>query len=294
MFSDDQNVIDQQNDIIDISLQEPSTGETAIGSLTNTAERIRGLFESIGMIFAKAAEPALTEALRRFGNYLLSIRERIGELLTNLIISDISEDRKKQLQEAHTRWGEYGWSINPVASNETLFDEIPISKKEADRAAIRECSKKQLSSLFQITIESRRCRKADFEEAVSNFQEKRYKSCAHLLVALIESKIIRLQKPSELGNSRRAVGERAVRKAEARVKQSTSEDMLFTLLHIANLLACLSKLFEDGKDFKQQPEVINRNFLDHGMLTRKVTRRDCVQLFLMYYNTLELLDIIYR
>ena len=54
------------------------------------------------------------------------------------------------------------------------------------------------------------------------------------------------------------------------------------------------EVFEKGNDFRKQPEVLNRNFLDHGMLTRKVTRKDCVQLFLLYYNILELLDMIYQ
>lgn len=31
---------------------------------------------------------------------------------------------------------------------------------------------------------------------------------------------------------------------------------------------------------------MNRNFVDHGMLHRKVRRMDCIQLFLAYYNFL--------
>ena len=55
---------------------------------------------------------------------------------------------------------------------------------------------------------------------------------------------------------------------------------------------CIQKVFEDGNDFKNQPAVINRNFIDHGMLTRSVVRKDCVQLFLLFYNLIEFLDII--
>ena len=60
-----------------------------------------------------------------------------------------------------------------------------------------------------------------------------------------------------------------------------------------NIFNCLLAVFADGKDFKIQPEGINRNFLGHGMLTRKVARKDCVQLFLLYYNLMDYLDIIY-
>ena len=78
------------------------------------------------------------------------------------------------------------------------------------------------------------------------------------------------------------------------MSEEDAKRLLFTLLFEANLFACLEKVFEKGNDFRKQPEVLNRNFLDHGMLTRKVTRKDCVQLFLLYYNILELLDMIYQ
>ena len=42
--------------------------------------------------------------------------------------------------------------------------------------------------------------------------------------------------------------------------------------------------FEHGNDCKEQPMVLNRNFLGHGMLYRKVIRKDCVMLFLLLYN----------
>ena len=89
------------------------------------------------------------------------------------------------------------------------------------------------------------------------------------------------------------VGARAVTKAKTRAENDLSESMLFTAMFYANLFSCLFKMFEDGNDFKKQPQVINRNFLDHGMLTRRVSRKDCIQLFLLYYNMLCLLDMVY-
>ena len=44
--------------------------------------------------------------------------------------------------------------------------------------------------------------------------------------------------------------------------------------------------YKGGDDFKEQPDIMNRNFVDHGMLHRKVRRIDCIQLFLVYYNFL--------
>lgn len=59
-----------------------------------------------------------------------------------------------------------------------------------------------------------------------------------------------------------------------------------------NVFSCLNEVFEDANDFKQQPLIINRNFIDHGMLHRKVCKKDCIQIFLLYYNLLKLLEII--
>ena len=49
----------------------------------------------------------------------------------------------------------------------------------------------------------------------------------------------------------------------------------------------MKTFFDHGNDFKIQPEVINRNFVTHGMLHRNVSRRDCIMLFLLLYNFTE-------
>ena len=218
----------------------------------------------------------------------------LGETLKGITFATISEEQKEQLLQAHKQWGEYGWTINPNASVDTLFDSAPSDKKTADQIALKECSNASMKSVFKSISEMKHSKKIDFEEAVFDFDNRKYKSCALMLFALIDAKLIRLQKDSTLNGKGRSVGAKAVEKAKARATEITEDHMLFTLLFEANLFACLEKVFEKGNDFRKQPEVLNRNFLDHGMLTRKATRKDCVQLFLLYYNILELLDMIYQ
>jgi len=64
----------------------------------------------------------------------------------------------------------------------------------------------------------------------------------------------------------------------------------FMLLSYTNLFACIAEFFAQGNDFKEQPKIANRNFIDHGMLHKDVRRRDCVQLFFLYYNFIEFFD----
>jgi len=243
-----------------------------------------------------------SEALERIANYDFSrIAEAarqalagVSEIVKNITIPTISEERKQELIDSHKRWGSFGWTINPVASVDTLFDCAPLNKKEADRAALKYCDNAQMDSLFETTLKDKRVRRADYEEAVENFKSKHYKSCALMLFSLTDAKLIRLQKGSALQGKRRKVGAGAVKSAKDRATDKLTEHMLFSLLYQANIFSCMEKMFEDGKDFKAQPVVINRNFIDHGMLTRRTTRKDCIQLFLLYYNLLELLDWIYR
>ena len=137
-------------------------------------------------------------------------------------------------------------------------------------------------------------KKADLDEAIFDYKNRKYKSCALILFGLIDARLIRLQRKEDRNKSgKRASGASAARKLAHHIESTHDlSQMVFFLFSFQNVGACLQKVFADGNDFKTQPEVINRNFLDHGMLHRKVTKRDCIQLFLLYYNLLELLVII--
>lgn len=218
---------------------------------------------------------------------------QLSEIIKNIKIPSISEERKQELLETHTLWGTYGWTINPCVEFKTLFNSAPPDKKTADSVALKACSKKEMEELFDIIMRTKRVKKTDFEEAVFDYKYKKYKSCALVLFSLVDAMLIRLQKKSDSNGKGRKVGFRAVKEVENRIEEDVNKDLFFTVMFCTNISACLKKMFESGNDFKKQPEVINRNFLDHGMLTRRVSRKDCIQLFLLYYNMLELLDKIY-
>lgn len=228
----------------------------------------------------------LSESARRMS-------EIISESVRRLRIPTLSEERKQELIEAHKLWGSYGWTMNPCENVKKIFKYMPTDKKSADAIALKQCSGQKMEQIFEIISETKRVKKADFEEAVFDYNHRQYKSCALILFSLVDAVLIRLQKKSDLKGKRREVGLRAVSKAKTRTETDINVQMLFIAMFYTNLFACLEKVFEGGKDFKNQPDVINRNFLDHGMMTKKVRKKDCIQLFLLYYNMLELLDMIY-
>ena len=52
------------------------------------------------------------------------------------------------------------------------------------------------------------------------------------------------------------------------------------------------EIFSDTNNFKDKKNLINRNYLDHGMTNKVVRKKDCIKLFLLLDNILELLDLV--
>lgn len=138
---------------------------------------------------------------------------------------------------------------------------------------------------MEITFDNLRAcklRKDDLESAIYCFQNRQYMACSLLLFGLIEAKLIRKQTKDW-----RNVGMGAVEELKGQLEESENTKMFFTLLCCANLIAYLEIIFA-AHNFKNEPTVINRNFVDHGMSNRRVRKRDCIQLFFALQNLLHL------
>ena len=274
-----------------------------------TTDKIKALSEKLNPIkksFANSAfdiiRPSITSALQdtlksasfsiawSSADFTIPALQKIKETISSIKIPEISEERKQKLLDSYRKWGSYGWTIIPTA-DDLLFDTPPKDKKEADRIGRQAC--KDTEALFSKISNIRRIHVNDYNEAICNFRDRRYKSCALILFALIDSHLIRFQRKAETKGKDRSVGAGAVTKAKTRVGADDPENQLFCAMFYANLFTCLDQMFQKTGDFKKKLDVINRNYLDHGMLTKRVTRTDCLQLFLLYYNVLDLLDLTY-
>ena len=180
---------------------------------------------------------ALSESAHRMS-------EIISESVQRIRIPDLSEERKQEIIEAHKLWGSYGWTMNPCENAKKIFEYMPTDKKSADTIALKQCSGQKMKQIFEIISETRRVKKADFEEAVFDYNHRQYKSCALILFSLVDAVLIRLQKKSDLKGKRREVGLRAVSKAKTRTETDINVQMLFIAMFYTNLFACLEKLGE--------------------------------------------------
>ena len=212
------------------------------------------------------------------------IQESLQKAIRNLRIPTCSDEEIDEIKVSFERWGTFGWTVIPTIPWKSYF-EAPEDVKTANKIARKYCG--NMTSIFE-EIENCRRIKRDYKEAKEAYVQKRYKSCALILFSLIDSCLIRCQ---DNKSNYRPTGDKAVKAIKEKV--SNNEDTLFGIMMLANYCACIEVMFENAKNFKNQPTTINRNFVAHGMLWRDVRQQDCKQLFLLYYNTLQILDMIY-
>lgn len=245
---------------------------SVISLYADNASKIIGAFSFTLDSFAKISE------------YLLS---DISDLISSIGISKYSKAEKKRLINVYKQWGKFGWTIPPNSCIDS-FNNCPETLLKADKYALRFCTRNEMNELF-LALESLCKRKRDVREAVKCYNNKHYKACALILFSLIDSRIIRLQGKS--GKYGVGIGAVANFKEVAKEK-TTDEGKLFLALCYENIFSCLFAMFEDTNNFTKEQNIINRNYLDHGMSCKIVRKKDCIKLFLLLYNMLEFIYII--
>lgn len=206
--------------------------------------------------------------------------------VANFRQSSLSDEEANQLVESNRVWGEYGWTYMPSMPI-TMFDTPPANIAEANKLAMQYCAASEMEKVF---AELQKCKlnHNDLNSAIFCYQNRQYKACALLLCGLIDSKVIRVR-----SDENRPTGERAV-KAIKKNYDSCGEKILAEAMLVYNLLSYLEVLFKRGYGFLHEPDVLNRNFIGHGMNRRTVRKRDCIQLFLALYNLLKHFEIVAR
>ncbi|MCR5332063.1 MAG: hypothetical protein K6E62_12910 [Lachnospiraceae bacterium] len=286
---------------LDLDLSEPVSSEPV-----DLDHRIKELSKTIGEMMERMPDyskmlSSLAEMSKRIldqidfsamYNSLSHFGDVIADIVGKIHFPTITEERKQELLENYRQWGEYGWTINPCEEGGNLFNnEPPKLLKDADRMALKNCN--DMEGILGFIRSDKRAKKTDFNEAVASFNDGRYKSCAMIMFSLVDAQLIRLQRNEETCNKRRSVGAGAIKRVKKRAGLDEGEELLWIALFYTNVFSCLETMFADGNDFKVQPKIINRNFLDHGMMTGRVSRKSCIQLFLLYYNMLEMLEMLY-
>ena len=290
-------VVPSMKTIEGIASLASSLNQYAIKTSFNLAPAIQQFANTMASL-RNVTEP-LFKAASNLVNIIANFSAQIKPLFLNIKLPQISEERKEELRLSYEAWGKFGWTTPPMAEI-TVFNEAPTTIHEANDHMMPYCSKADMVELFKMLDEMpnlSRKEKKDLKEAEFNFEHKKYKSCAMLIFSLLDSKLIRMQRKEDINQKtkRRDSGLQAAKHIKTRIENEHDiNKKFFMLLSYTNLFACIGVFFAKGNDFKEQPQLANRNFIDHGMLHKNVRRRDCVQLFLLYYNFIDFFDMLNR
>lgn len=240
--------------------------------------------EDLMMAFSETVAPVIES--------LDEIIQRVVKAVTKPIdereFLEFADKRFQENKKAVCKWGFYGWTLPPEPDVD-FFLSCPASQADADKQMKRFCSNKALQNLWAMTRKLSNCKKSDFDEAIFAFEQKKYKSCALLLFSLIDAKLIRFQKRFH-DDSQIQVGTKAVHYFEKRYQDEYTVDFsLLPNLAFYNTLICLREVYKPYQNFVGMPHIINRHFVAHGMTIKPVRKKDCIQLFYLYFNLLDLL-----
>ncbi len=246
-------------------------------AVTSGAEKLDKTIQELTKPIIDVWKTGISQALTNLANYIsesfnaVQIASNISKALASVIPS--KEEREK-IVAALQQWGNYGWCLIDWASMD-LYHNVPSSVEEADELSMEYCSEEEISNLIN-ELKGKVDNKTEFEEAVVSYTNQCYTACAMILFATIDSIMIRLQEYKEK-NRRMLPGGYA----EKLKNNSDEKSFLRTASYLA-MLNAITTIYKNGNDFtNEDAEMINRNFVDHGMNTRKVTQIDCIKLFLI-------------
>lgn len=246
-------------------------------------DSMRSIFENWSSIATKTQEiyKNIVPAIEIFQRSLASI----ANIIAGISIPSLSEERKQEILESHLQWGQLGWTWFQDAPMD-FYDNPPVDIRDASAKVKHLCSIQNMEKIFN-QLREQKINHMDLESAIFCFRNRQYKACALILFGLIDAKLIRVQPRSK---GKRMVGVKAVRQLKTQFEEDKNEQVFYTMLFCSNLFACLETMFAYGNDFKDEPDIINRNYVDHGMNRKRIRKRDCIQLFLVLNNLMYFLS----
>lgn len=236
----------------------------------------------------------LIESYIAFDNWWQTAYPKICKVIENIDSPEYSAEKKKELVECYTKWGKYGWTFNGQTKL-TSLSSLPLSLEDADQKMSQYCTLDNASEIAMKLIDNG-VNQSDVKEALFCFENGKYKSSAIILFALIDHELILKgfrHKPKEdqlEGNYK--IGLSAVCEYRKRNKKAYNKSFLYANLYFLNIMETLMALFQDTENFTNEPKMINRNYVVHGMSNRTVTEIDCFKVWSALYSLVVMLPLV--
>lgn len=209
-------------------------------------------------------------------NYLNTIAQSISSAYQSLNLDELTEIYKT--------YAEFGWTIPPAM---TYFaKQKATTLEEADSFMLQFCSSVNMERIFSSLRNNEKIDKNDLEEAINCYNQKYYKACSLLILSMIDGILIKLQ-PQENKDRTTSSTLKAIKsKYESNQRM---DPKFFKVLQANTTIECAKKIYKYADNFKLDDICIYRNMISHGMRKTAVEKTDCIKVFLLLYNILQLL-----
>lgn len=222
----------------------------------------------------------------KMNDFFESINMIIETFPDSFNLPDFSQESQDELTENSIRWGKYGWTLAPH-QDFSPFNFFPKTQEIADNYMTENIKVNEIESLFKKLLKIPNINQNDLLEAIANYRDARYKSSIMMLFSMMDGEIIKIQDPYK----NRKTGKRGFSLINQNYeKELEAKQAFFTKLHLTNTTAAINTMYAKGRNFKEQPNVANRNFVHHGMLERELNKKDAIQIFLLTYNVLHIIN----
>lgn len=228
-------------------------------------------------------------------NKMSEVLERISqiyEFINSLDYSSLNQSYQKR-KDISEKLGANGWVISQNLTPANASEWLRKIESNGEEVILNEFSEQEIDAMIDKGVK-KFCENPErlyFEKGVENYFSGRYTETAIFWICLLDYKITKItpkelrKKVKQCNEGLNKAGEQLFQKAQER----TATKVLFLCDYLPSFSKFATRVFVDGEkyDFDKgvEPPYLNRNWLLHGKMTRRIKRYECIQI-LNAINTL--------
>lgn len=241
----------------------------------NDIYKITEISKNLSESFNKTLEmiKPIAETFSEISKVISSSMAKLADAIEKALLSD---EEKEELIVLADKYVEKGLVV-PLDDSIENFYSFKLTKRNINSVYQQHSYPRRFNELCDMLYSLKHVDKMYIIEAINCFKTRKYLSCSMLLMAIMDCEFLSVIK-NEKGK-KQTINKTALENEIEHLKRNKSFASIFFSEIVA--LKMLSKIYQYGDDFKDEPDMITRNFIMHGASKRKATRNDCVMLFIL-------------
>lgn len=229
---------------------------------------------------------------KQYNDYIVKMLEPLTQFKINLPTFDFTSGLFELLNEEYTgeklnekilsvrKWGDYGWVLYNELSVPEIFN-LPESQTIADDMVLKVFDGQLMFSDLNKIKENAFIRNDYIDDIIFLYENNRFNSCVMVILNSIERIMLYHMKldRDEFGLKFK-INSKANQSSFSNI--NAYKELQLTYLNALNLIVLLEKTFKTyGFDWDSEPDFVARDYINHGMSDRKITRVDVIKLILL-------------